>query len=93
MYWLLLYDYVDGMAERRAPFRDDHLALARDAEAAGTLLAAGALVDPLDGAVLVFRADDPSAVEEFARNDPYVREGLVTRWQVRRWTVAVGGWT
>ena len=93
MHWLLLYDYVDDMAERRAPFRDEHLALAGEAQAAGTLLAAGALVEPLDGAVLVFQADDPSDAEGFARNDPYVREGLVTSWQVRQWTVVVGGWT
>ena len=94
MHWLLLYDYVDDMAERRAPFRDAHLALAREAHAAGGLVAAGALVDPLDGAVLVFTGDDRSVADEFAVNDPYVREGLVTGWQVRQWMVVVGGaWT
>ncbi|HEX6595525.1 MAG TPA: YciI-like protein [Acidimicrobiales bacterium] len=91
MYWLLFYDYVDGIAERRGPFRDAHLALAREAQDAGTLLAAGALADPLDGAVFVFRADDASVVEAFVGKDPYVKAGLVTGWRVRRWTVVVGG--
>jgi uncharacterized protein len=91
MYWLLLYDYVDDMAERRAPFREAHLARVGEAHAAGTLLAAGALVDPLDGAVLLFRGDDRAVVEDFASRDPYVREGLVTRWRARQWTVVVGG--
>ena len=91
MYWLLFYDYVDGIAERRGPFRDAHLALARQAHDAGTLLAAGALADPLDGAVFVFRADDASVVEAFVGKDPYVKAGLVTGWRVRRWTVVVGG--
>ena len=26
----------------------------------------------------------------FARSDPYVRNGLVTRWEVRSWTVVIG---
>lgn len=94
MHWLLLYDYVDDMAERRAPFRDAHLALAREAHEAGSLVAAGALVDPLDGALLVFSGEDGSVAEEFAANDPYVQEGLVTGWRVRQWMVVVGGaWT
>jgi uncharacterized protein YciI len=94
MYWLLFYDYVDGIADRRGPFRDAHLALARKAHDAGTLLAAGALADPLDGAVFLFRADDASVVEAFVAEDPYVKAGLVTGWRIRQWTVVVGGeWT
>jgi uncharacterized protein YciI len=29
--------------------------------------------------------------EEFAKNDPYVKNGLITRWWVREWTVVLGG--
>ena len=89
-YWLLLYDYVDDIVDRRAPFRDDHLALARRAHDRGALLLAGALADPVDGALFVFRADDRSVAEEFARHDPYVKEGLVTAWRIRPWSVVVG---
>jgi uncharacterized protein YciI len=49
------------------------------------------LTDPADRALLVFRAVERSAVEEFARNDPYVTSGLVTRWEVRSWAVVIGG--
>jgi uncharacterized protein len=90
-YWLLLYDVVDDYVERRAPFRQAHLELARRAHERGELAMAGALAEPPDGAVLVFTADDPAAVEAFARSDPYVKEGLVTSWRVRRWNVVVGG--
>ncbi|MDQ4098753.1 MAG: YciI-like protein [Actinomycetota bacterium] len=90
-YWLLLYDVVDDYVERRAPFRQAHLQLARQAHERGELAMAGALADPADGAVLVFTADDPAVVEAFARADPYVKEGLVTSWRVRRWNVVVGG--
>jgi hypothetical protein len=90
VYYLLLYDVVDNFAERRAPFRSDHLAHARAANEAGKLLLAGAF-DPTDGAALLFKADDRAAAERFAENDPYVKAGLVKRWTVRKWTVVVGG--
>ena len=91
MYYLLLYDVADDYLERRPAYRDTHLTLARAAQARGELVMAGALHDPVDGAALVFRADDPSVAERFAENDPYVRNGLVTNWRVRRWAVVIGG--
>ena len=89
-YFLLFYETVDNYVEKRAPFRAQHLELARDAHARGELLLAGALADPADGAVLVFRAPDQAAVEAFAQRDPYVRNGLIRTWRVRPWTVVIG---
>ena len=89
-HFALLYDVVDHFAERRAPFRDAHLHLVREANARGLLLFAGALGDPPDGALLVFRAESPVVVEAFARADPYVTQGLVTAWRVRPWNIVVG---
>lgn len=91
MYYVLQYDYVEDVVERRAPLREAHLALARAAHGRGEIVLAGALADPVDAAVLVFRVDDREAVERFAREDPYVLNGLVTRWRVRAWTVVIGG--
>lgn len=90
-YWLLLYDLADDYLERRAPLRDKHLGLAREANERGELVLAGALDEPMDGAVLVFCAESPAAAEAFAESDPYVRNGLVASWRVRRWNVVVGG--
>ncbi|HXK10301.1 MAG TPA: YciI-like protein [Vicinamibacteria bacterium] len=90
MYYLLLYDYVENAVERRAPFRDDHLRLARESLGRGELLMGGAFADPVDGGALLFRADDPSVVEDFVRRDPYVAGGVVTAWRIRPWTVVVG---
>jgi len=90
MHQFLLYDVVPDYVERRAPFRAEHLALAQAAHARGELVLGGALADPVDGAVLLFRGDSPAAAEAFARADPYVRNGLVTRWRVRAWTTVVG---
>ena len=90
MHWLLTYDYVDDIATRRAPFREAHLALVRGLHDRGALLMAGAVGEPIEGALLVFTAEDQSVVEEFVTQDPYVTEGLVTAWQLRPWNV-VGG--
>jgi hypothetical protein len=90
MYHLLLYDYVEDVVEKRAPFREEHLKLARAAHERGEIVMAGALADPVDGAVFVFKGE-AAAVEAFARNDPYVKGGIVTRWRVRPWTVVIGG--
>ncbi len=87
MYSLLLYDYVDDIIERRAPFREAHLALIREAHERGVMLMAGALADPVDGAVFVFATDDGAVVEDFVTRDPYVQEGLVTSWRIRSWNV------
>ena len=91
MWWLLLYDVVDDYLSRRPAFRDEHLALASAAHERGELVLAGAFADPPDGAVLVFRGPDRAVAEDFARADPYVRNGLVTTWRVREWSVVIGG--
>jgi len=91
MWWLLQYDVIDGYVEARAPFRAEHLALATQFRDRGELVLAGAFADPADGAALVFRADDRAAVEAFVAADPYVANGLVTRWWIREWTVVIGG--
>jgi uncharacterized protein YciI len=90
MLWALVYDLVDEYIERRAPLRATHLELAQAAHDRGELVLAGALDDPPDRAILVFRTDDPSVVEDFVTGDPYVQQGLVTAWQIRRWNVVVG---
>lgn len=90
-YYLLLYEVVDDYVARRAGLREAHLRLARAAHERGELLLGGAFADPVDGAALLFTTEDRAVVERFAREDPYVREGLVTTWSIHRWNVVVGG--
>ena len=90
-YFALLYETVDDFIARRAIYRDEHLRLAREAQARGELFLAGAFANPPDGALLIFQADDASTAEAFAQNDPYVKNGLVTRWKVKSWSVVIGG--
>jgi uncharacterized protein YciI len=89
-YFALIYYVVDGFVSRRTAFREEHLRLVREANRRGGLLLAGALGDPADRALLVFRTQDRSIAEDFARKDPYVINGLVTRWEVQPWAVVIG---
>jgi uncharacterized protein len=90
MHYLLSYDVVPDYLTRRARFRDEHLVLAWKAVAQGELVLGGAVGDPVEGALLLFRGDDPGAAERFAKSDPYVKNGLVTSWRVRSWNTVVG---
>jgi uncharacterized protein YciI len=89
-YYALFYHVVDGFVERRVAFREAHLAHARSAAERGELALGGALAEPADTALIVFRGDSPDAAKAFAEKDPYVRNGLVQRWEVRPWKVVVG---
>ena len=90
MHYLLMYDVTDDYVERRAAFRSAHLDLARQAVERGDLVLGGALAEPVDTALLLFRGASPAAAEAFAMADPYVLNGLVKRWRVRPWTTVIG---
>jgi len=90
MHFLLFYEFGPDYLEKRAPFRPEHLKMAWASVERGELLLAGALADPADGAVLIFSGESPAAAEAFAMADPYVKNGLVKRWFVRKWTTVVG---
>ena len=89
-HFLLFYEYAADVLERRPMFRGAHLEYAWAAAERGEILVAGALADPIDGAVVMFAGEDKSVGEDFARADPYVTGGLVERWHVREWTTVVG---
>ncbi|SHM98987.1 hypothetical protein SAMN04488057_10584 [Cyclobacterium lianum] len=89
-YYLLTYDVVDDYVEKRVIFRKSHLALAMNFFRDGQLIMGGALADPADRAVLVFRCQGIGPVEDFVKQDPYVQNGLVKSWEIREWTVVVG---
>jgi uncharacterized protein YciI len=89
-HFLLFYEAGPDYLERRPQFRAEHLKHAWAAAERGEIVVAGALADPVDGAVLMFQGEDKSVAEDFASADPYVRNGLVARWHVREWTTVVG---
>lgn len=90
MHFLLFYEFVPEYLQRRAPYRAEHLRIAWAAHDRGELILGGALAEPADGAVLLFRGADDRGARSFAEADPYVASGLVKRWWVRPWTTVVG---
>ena len=90
MHYLLIYELAPDYLERRAQYRNEHLKLAWESQARGEMVLAGALADPADQALLVFKCDSPEPVQRFAETDPYVTQGLVKSFRVRQWNTVVG---
>ena len=89
-HFLLIYDLAPDYLERRAALREEHLQLGWSCATRGELVLGGALADPVDTAMLLFRGESAEVAERFARADPYVKHGLVVRWQVRPWNTVIG---
>ncbi|MBM4134174.1 MAG: hypothetical protein FJ245_10430 [Nitrospira sp.] len=91
MHFLLFYEKAPDHAARQGPLQAPHLAHVQAAVRRGELALAGSLLDPNDGAaVLLFKADGPAVAEAFAKGDPYVTQGIVNKWWVRKWDTVVG---
>jgi uncharacterized protein YciI len=87
--YVVQYTYVPDILDRRQPHRAEHLGRITEAAAEGGCLLSGALADPVDGAVLVFRAESRAEVEEWVRADPYYTAGLITDFLIREITLVV----
>lgn len=85
--YLLLYDYVPDIAERRGPYREAHLERIRAEKQAGRVIMAGALGSPPSGGAIVWQGVGPQDIEAFATGDPYVEAGLVLDWRVEPWAL------
>lgn len=44
------------------------------------------------GSLLIIEAADKAAAEAFAADDPYAREGVFEKVEIRPWRAALGGW-
>lgn len=82
---------VENAAERRAPYREAHLAHLRELHEKGSLLMGGALQNPLDAGLLIFRAESAEEIEKVLATDAYALNGIWTKIVVREWSVVVGG--
>ncbi|MGE3477212.1 MAG: YciI-like protein [Rhodospirillaceae bacterium] len=89
-HFLLFYETSPDYLEKRPLYRKAHLEKVWASHDRGELVLGGALTEPTDTAVLFFKAADKAAVEDFARTDPYVTNGLITSWRVREWMTVAG---
>lgn len=92
-HFLLFYTVADDYLDRRGTYRNQHLEKAWASHGRGELLLAGALTDPVDTALLMFRGESREVAENFAKADPYVTNGLIKSWTVREWATVAGDWS
>ena len=89
-YYLLIYHLSENYLERRSAYRSEHLSLAGDFAEKGYLMLGGALEAPADMAFLVFTTGRAEIPQQFVDSDPYIREGLILSYEIRKWNVAAG---
>jgi uncharacterized protein len=87
-HYVLFYRYVEDMVNKRTPFREAHLKLAKSYEGKGLLLG-GALQNPIDGALLFWEGEEQT-VKTFVDSDPYVKNKLVSSYEIREINIAGG---
>mmetsp|Transcript_18669 Transcript_18669/g.31371 ORF Transcript_18669/g.31371 Transcript_18669/m.31371 type:complete len:142 (-) Transcript_18669:228-653(-) len=84
--FLLEYTYVPEILEKRGPYREEHLAMAKEQIKAGNMQYGGPL-NPPTGAVFLWTCDDPALIDEYAKKDPYVKAGLVPSYKITEWSI------
>ncbi len=75
--------YVESAAQRRAPFRQEHLERVEKLIAEGALAVAGAF-DDMSASFLVFALKSRDAVVAVIESDVYWREGIWTDYRIRK---------
>mmetsp|Transcript_29339 Transcript_29339/g.32942 ORF Transcript_29339/g.32942 Transcript_29339/m.32942 type:complete len:128 (-) Transcript_29339:274-657(-) len=85
--YLLRYEYIADVLEKRGPYRDDHLKLAKIFVQEGKCLSGGPTGDinmeVPSGALFVFT--DEESAEAYVAKDPYVSNGIVTGHTIEEW--------
>mmetsp|Transcript_27079 Transcript_27079/g.30365 ORF Transcript_27079/g.30365 Transcript_27079/m.30365 type:complete len:128 (-) Transcript_27079:85-468(-) len=85
--YLLRYEYIADVLEKRGPYRDDHLKLAKNFVQEGKCLSGGPTGDinmeVPSGALFVFT--DEESAEAYVAKDPYVSNGIVTSHTIEEW--------
>jgi uncharacterized protein YciI len=75
--------YAAGVAEKRAPFREAHLARLAMLSDEGALVMAGAY-DDLSGSLLVFALASEDAVAAIVETDVYWKNRVWTSYKIRK---------
>lgn len=86
----VIYTYTDD-TELREATRPAHRDYLREFVDNGSLLVAGAWAPAeAPGGLLIFRAEDRSAVQAIVDKDPYTTSGVVSATDIREWAPPLG---
>jgi uncharacterized protein YciI len=82
--YVVFYESAEDVAAKAPPFFAEHVARYQQFVADGTLLMIGTFADPQrDGSMAVFATRQ--AAEEFVSGDPFVLNGVVSRYTIKEW--------
>ena len=80
------YEMAPGALSKVMDHYPAHRARLDEFHARGVLLMAGAFENPPEGAMTIFTTRE--AAEEFIKGDPFVTNGLVSKWRLVEWNAA-----
>jgi uncharacterized protein len=81
-----LYDSLEDAISKAPDVIAAHQARSDELHAQGTLLLAGAFLNTSKGQLGTMAiCTTREAAEEYARNDPFVLNGMVSTWYIREW--------
>ena len=84
MKYVLLYESADDVMSKAPLHFEAHMGWAQEFAARGELLQLGTFEDPqTQGSMAVFASRE--AAEAFTAGDPFVRNGVVRRYEIRGW--------
>ena len=84
MKYVLLYESADDVASKAPAHFPAHQARLQEFHGRGDILMVGTFGDPQEqGSMAIFPTR--SAAQAFVDGDPFVREGVVRRWEIREW--------
>jgi len=89
MYYILFYHTIDDYVEKRKPYRGEHIKLLKIELQKKHVILGGALNDPADQAVIIWQVNDKKIIEDFVASDPYVKNGLISKYEIRSWNVVI----
>ncbi len=76
--------YCENVLEKRAPYRDAHLAAIAKQKDSGVLITIGPTQD-LQYVFGIYEASDAATVSQLIESDPYWRHGIWTDYAVHEW--------
>jgi uncharacterized protein YciI len=86
--YVLFYESADDVLSKAPVHFAAHTARGQEYHARGSLLMYGPFGKPQEeGSMAIFTSRE--AAEEFARDDPFVLNGVVRDWHVREWNEAL----
>lgn len=87
--YVLFGSYCENVVERRAPYREAHLAGLQQQKAEGVLVTLGPTQD-LTKVFGIYDAPDEATVRNLVESDPYWQNGIWTEYEIKEWIQAIG---